>query len=137
MRFEEEEVEAGVDSLRDFRLVVVVLGESGWRVEVEGRGESGVGVGEGAGELREKFLREIPESWRLSSAWRSAGQPAHCELERETHDVAGHHKNDEKAENEERTTEKRQIHFLALTQKWQVSPHATLRPADLRIACSL
>lgn len=64
MRFEEE-VEAVVgfdDSLRDFRLVVLVEGESGWRVEVEGRGESGVGVGEGAGELREKFLREIPDN---------------------------------------------------------------------------
>ena len=64
MRFEEA-VEAVVgfdDSLRDFRLVVLVEGESGWRVEVEGSGESGVGVGDGAGELREKFLREIPDN---------------------------------------------------------------------------
>ena len=52
-----EVVEVGLeefeDSLRDFRLVEFVAGESGWRVEVEGRGDSGVGVGEGAGELRE------------------------------------------------------------------------------------
>ena len=70
MRLEEVvEVVVGFGSLRDFRLVVLLVdGESGWRVEVEGRGESGVGVGDGAGELREKFLRLIPESCRFNSA---------------------------------------------------------------------